>query len=97
MRGKRTKKNKSSTKKLIIALIIFIIAAGGVLAYNIIKDKENQETAVPEEMTNDVITAPIEEKTVQTFKGNDRPIAVMIDNHKDAWPQARITTSLYGL
>ena len=29
-------------------------------------------------------------KTVQIFKGNDRPIAVMIDNHNDAWPQAGI-------
>ena len=29
-----------------------------------------------------------EEKTVQVFSGNDRPFAVMIDNHSDAWPQA---------
>ena len=27
-------------------------------------------------------------KEVQIFKGNDRPIAVMIDNHNGAWPQA---------
>ena len=29
-----------------------------------------------------------EEKKVQIFQGNERPFAVMIDNHKDAWPQA---------
>ena len=29
-----------------------------------------------------------EKKEVQIYKGNDRPIAVMIDNHNQAWPQA---------
>lgn len=88
MRGQRAKKKKKNgAKKLIIILVVFIVAAGGVLAYNIVRNKENQETAVAEENNNDVITAPIEEKTVQIFKGDDRPIAVMIDNHSDAWPQ----------
>ena len=81
---KNTKTKKSGTKVLIAILIIIIIATGGVLAYQIIKDKNNnQETAVEEPLT-----AVIEEKEVQIFKGNDRPIAVMIDNHSDAWPQA---------
>lgn len=86
MRGKRGKKGNNGTKILIIILIILIIVAGGVLGYKIVKDKENQETAVSEE--NSVTTAEIEEETVKIFKGNDRPIAVMIDNHSDAWPQA---------
>lgn len=82
----RSKKKKTSgTKILITILVILIIAAGGVLAYKIVKDKENQETAVPEENIEKEIQ---EEKTVQIFQGNDRPIAVMIDNHSDAWPQA---------
>lgn len=81
----RSKKKKSGTKILIVILFILIIVAGGVLAYKITKDKENQETAVEE---NSIITAEIEEKKVQIFQGNDRPIAVMIDNHSDAWPQA---------
>ncbi len=81
---KNTKTKKSGTKVLIAILIIIIIATGGVLAYQIIKDKNNnQETALEEPLT-----AVIEEKEVQIFKGNDRPIAVMIDNHSDAWPQA---------
>lgn len=86
MRGKRSKSNKNTTKILIIILVILIIVAGGVLAYKIIKDKENIETIEPEE--NEIITAGIDEKEVQIFKGNDRPIAIMIDNHSDAWPQA---------
>lgn len=76
---------KGGVKVLIVILIVLIIAAGGVLAYKIIKDKENTETVAEE---NNVLTAAIDEKEVQIFKGNDRPIAVMIDNHSDAWPQA---------
>lgn len=53
------------------------------MAYKILKDRENSETSVAEENT----FIKKEEKTVQIFKGNDRPIAVMIDNHSDAWPQ----------
>ena len=82
----RKKKKKSGAKILVVILVILIIAAGAVLAYKIVKDKENAETAVEE---NDIMQAVVEEKkTVQIFKGDDRPIAVMIDNHSDAWPQA---------
>ena len=77
---------KGGVKILIAILVILIIAAGVILAYKIMKDKNNETTAVSEE--NKVLTAAVEEKKVQIFKGNDRPIAVMIDNHKDAWPQA---------
>lgn len=75
---------KGGIKALIIILVILIIAAGGTLAYKISKDKENNnsepEVSKVEEKTK--------EKEVQVFKGNERPIAVMIDNHSDAWPQA---------
>lgn len=83
--GKHRSKKKSKTKVLIIILLIIIIAAGGVLAYKIMKDKENTQTVSED---NNVLVAPIEEKKVEIFSGNDRPIAVMIDNHSDAWPQA---------
>ena len=76
---------KGGIKALIIILVILIIAAGGTLAYKISKDKEknnNSETEVSK------VEEPKKEKEVQIFKGNERPIAVMIDNHSDAWPQA---------
>lgn len=79
---------KGGTKALFIILIILVIAAGGVLAYKIVKDKDNKEVATEEK--KDVLVTTIEEKEVQIFKGDDRPIAVMIDNHKDAWPQGGI-------
>ena len=79
-------KKRSGTKVLIVILVILIIAAGGVLAYKIVQDRENKETAVSEE--KNVEEPKVEEKKVQIFQGNDRPIAVMIDNHSGAWPQA---------
>lgn len=85
-KGKRSKKNNNKTKILILILVFLIIGVGSVLGYKIIKDKENQETAVAEE--SNVEPEPMEEKTVQIFQGEDRPIAIMIDNHSDAWPQA---------
>ena len=77
---------KGRAKILIIILIILIIAAGGVLAYKIVNEKKDTEATVAEE--DNILTATVEEKKVQIFQGNDRPIAVMIDNHSDAWPQA---------
>ena len=73
------------TKILIVVLIILIIAAGGVMAYKIKRDRDNN---AEETSDNEVVAEPVEEKQVQIYKGNDRPIAVMIDNHKGAWPQA---------
>ncbi len=77
---------KGRAKILIIILAILVIVAGGVIAYKIVTEKKETETSATEE--NDVLTATVEEKKVQIFQGNDRPIAVMIDNHSDAWPQA---------
>ncbi len=76
---------KGGVKILIAILVILVIVAGGVLAYKITQDKNGTETVTNED---EILTAEVEEKTVQIFKGNDRPFAVMIDNHEDAWPQA---------
>ena len=73
-------------KVLIAILVILVIIAGGVLAYKITQDK--QETTPVANENGVEIEEREEEKTVQIFKGNDRPFAVMIDNHDDAWPQA---------
>ena len=78
---------KGGVKILIAILVILVIIAGVVLAYKITKDKENSVQPVANEEEEKII-AEVEEKEVQIFKGNDRPIAVMIDNHNLAWPQA---------
>ena len=74
---------KRGTKIAIIILVVIIVVAGGILAYKILLDnhpKEEKKEAAEQEKT--------ELKEAQIFKGTDRPIAVMIDNHSDAWPQA---------
>lgn len=76
------------TKILIIVLIILILVAGGIMAYKITKDKENETQEVSENQNEEILTANVEEKEIEIFNGNDRPIAVMIDNHNLAWPQA---------
>ena len=83
-------------KKVIIFIVIVIIlalAVGGALAYAIVrknKAKNSNETNVEE---NQVVEEPKVEKTVQIYKGNERPIAVMIDNHKAALPQAGLNSA----
>lgn len=76
------------TKILIVILIILILASGGIMAYKISKNKAKETGEVSENQNEEILTAGLEEKEVQIFKGTDRPIAVMIDNHNGAWPQA---------
>ena len=83
--GKHSK--GGGTKVLVIILIILIIAAGGVLGYKIMKDRQNTDDTVAEETPVAEKEEVKEEKKVQIYSGTDRPIAVMIDNHSDAWPQ----------
>ncbi len=75
---------KKGTKFLIFILIVFIIGAGSALAYKIYMDKNSPsgEVAATEEEKES------KEPEIKIFNGKERPIAVMIDNHKDAWPQA---------
>lgn len=75
---------KGGVKILIAILVILVISAGAVLAYKIMQDKNVEEVTEGKS----IITAAIDEKQIQTFKGNDRPFAIMIDNHNEAWPQA---------
>lgn len=82
-------KNKG-TIFLVILLVVLVIVAGVLLAIKIVNKGLNGET-----LSNGIISLGTEEgkakeevKTVNIYNGVDRPIAVMIDNHKGAWPQA---------
>lgn len=77
-------------KKLIILLLILIIAIGGMIAYKVMKSNEQEPTSTePDtEEQEETLIVKQEEKEIQIFKGTERPIAVMIDNHSGAWPQA---------
>ena len=77
------------TKILVIILIILIIGFGALLVIKFMKDKPtNNELSVNEITNEDKTSTIVEIKEPETFKGTDRPIAVMIDNNKYAMPQA---------
>ena len=80
--------SKKGIRILIAILIIVIIGAGALLAYKIMKNKNNNTQEVSDSEEEEILTAEVKNKDIQIFKGTDRPIAVMIDNHKQAWPQA---------
>ncbi len=86
------KKEKKKSKKLIVFIIIIILlAAAGVgvfFGYNIfVKGKPVQEV-VSQIVEPEPEPEPV--KQVEIFSGENRPIAFMIDNHSDAWPQFSI-------
>ncbi len=82
-------KKSNSTKMFIVVLILLIIIAGALFAMKVLMNKENQEETFAN--TNMVSEEEKKEAVVQkpkTLSGQSRPIAVMIDNHIDAMPQA---------
>src|SRR5574344_33540 len=78
------------TKILITILVIVIIVAGVLFGIKIYKDKnkEGQVSGNTNLQNDESGTTVVEMKEPKIFKGTDRPIAVMIDNHKGAMPQA---------
>ena len=84
----KDKKKKIIIISVIVAIVLILV---GVLIFKILKDKKEttQEPVVEENVAqNEVIEPVVEEKEIKIYNGNDRPYAVMIDNHSGAWPQA---------
>ena len=79
---------KGGVKIWISILVILIIVAGGVFGYKIMQDKKQTAEVGNEPEENNVLVAEVKQKQIQIYQGNDRPIAVMIYNHKGALPQA---------
>lgn len=80
---------KNWKKVLILVLLILLIVGFAILVAYLYKQKIDKGV-LSNNALNVTNSAPIvaEAKSVQIYKGTDRPIAVMIDNHKDATPQA---------
>lgn len=78
--------NGKVIKYIVIVVVLIGLAVGGAFAYKMYFEPKEvvEENKVVEEN-------PVETKTVQIFKGNDRPIAVMIDNHKGALPHVGLS------
>lgn len=77
-------------KILIGILIVLIIIAAILLAMKMIDSKQTGQTLSNAiiSLGTDIGKIKQENKTINVYNGVDRPIAVMIDNHKGAWPQA---------
>ena len=87
MEGKKLK--SGGTKAFVIVLVILIIIAAVLFGLKIMSDKENNSLVVNANETN--VNEEKEEVVVEqpkTLASDSRPIAVMIDNHIDAMPQA---------
>ena len=76
---------KKTTITLIIILLLIILAAGGYLVYKTYIEEYLANSKTVTGQTS--LKLVVEDKTLKTYKGNDRPIAIMIDNHKEALPQ----------
>lgn len=86
-------KNKKTRNSLSIFLILIIIAIGALLGYKYVTEERVSEPTneiANEESDEEDDVLVVKGKEVQIFNGNDRSIAVMIDNHSDAWPQANL-------
>ena len=85
-------KNKK-TMILLVILAVLVIIAGGLLIYKVIN--KNETTFAIESENGSEVKEPgtlvvQKQNNIKIFNGNDRPIAVMIDNHSGAWPQANL-------
>lgn len=84
-------KKNSGLKVLIIILIILIVVCGVLIALKILKDKNIQIANSKNIISLETEEVQIkQEEPIKIYNGKDRPIAVMIDNHKGAWPHAGI-------
>ena len=84
-------KKKKFSNSLIIILMLLVIAAGACGIYKYVTmERPNLQGEVVDTGTEEEPLVVEPKKEVQTFVGTDRPIAVMIDNHSGAWPQANL-------
>ena len=89
MAGKRLKEEEHKSKGKVIAffiiILIFALLGAGYYYFEIYNKTEvGAETNILEPQ----ITEDLKPEQESIFSGDERPIAVMIDNHKGAWPQA---------
>ena len=89
MAGKRLKEEEHKSKGKVIAffIIILIFALLGA-AYYYFEIYNKAEVGAETNILEPQITEDLKPEQESIFSGDERPIAVMIDNHKGAWPQA---------
>lgn len=85
-------KNKK-TMILLVILAVLVIIAGALLIYKVINNSETAFATKDENVSEEEESGALvvqKQNNIKVFSGTDRPIAVMIDNHSGAWPQANL-------
>lgn len=86
--------SKKSAKNLYIVMAVLVIlltiVAGICISFIIYRSNLTQANNTIDEESDENEILVVSQKDLQIFNGTDRPIAVMIDNHSDAWPQANL-------
>lgn len=85
---RQSKKKNIGIKILLLLLLITIAAVGAFFGYKYMNEDKTKEASTQGISEENITPEPV--KTVQIYAGTDRPIACMIDNHSDAWPQFAI-------
>lgn len=78
---------------LLMILAILVVIAGGVLIYKVKNSKKAEPTVEvnePVDVAENSTLVVSKQNQIKILNGTDRPIAVMIDNHSGAWPQANL-------
>ena len=90
MRDNRGTEKKKSKKWIIIVAIVLaiaVVAVGAAYSYKIFFQNKDASAGQNDVDGNAIV---VEQKQLQTFVGNDRPVAVMIDNNVKALPHAGV-------
>ncbi len=85
--SKTHNKSNGITILVVVLLILIIVAASLIL----LKLKMDRDSQIAKASLQDNIEVEEPDPVPLTFLGNERPIAVMIDNHIDAMPQAGLS------
>ena len=93
-KGKRSKtKHKSKKVAIIIVMLILILGIAAGCYYYFCIYNQNKENPLVDLGTTEGLKEEEPEQPKSIFEGNDRPIAVMIDNHEGAWPQVGLNSA----
>ena len=84
------KKSKKGIVVLVVLLLLICAGIGGFFGWKYYTSQNEQKPTNTAQAIAEPEPEPEPVKQVQIYNGDQRPIACMIDNHKDAWPQYSI-------
>ena len=85
----KDKKKKILKISIVVLSVLLVIAIAGLTIYFCLTYKKTKTVDEPQVADQPMVVEVQEpdEKSVQIYSGDQRPVAVMIDNNVNAWPQ----------